>query len=185
MKYIIYLSYLFFLSEFVLMLIKRSKRSSSKRRNDSGSLILLWVMITFCFSFGFIFANYRVWNLSNYLIAGIGLFVVCAGFVVRWMSILQLKKAFTVDVAISQGQELKIDGMYKLIRHPSYLGLILIMIGFSMTMNSVYSALLVVIPMVAVILYRISVEEKVLVEEFGDAYNLYKANTKRLIPWVF
>jgi len=185
MKYIIILSYLFFISEFILMLIKRSKKKTSKQRGDKGSLILLWVVITLCFTFGFIFANYSKWGFNNYILSGIGYLIILSGMIIRWMSIFQLKKAFTVDVAIGTEQKLKTDGMYKIIRHPSYLGLLLIMIGFSISMNSLISVLLVTIPMFLAINYRIIVEEKLLTEGFGDVYNNYKTKTKRLIPWVY
>jgi len=101
------------------------------------------------------------------------------------MAIIQLKKAFTVDVAIGYEQKLKMDGMYKYIRHPSYLGLLMIMFGFAICMNSFVSILGIVIPMVLVVLYRISVEEKVLVEGFGDQYIKFRNRTKKLIPMLF
>jgi len=69
MKYIIVLSYIFFISEFILMLIKRSKKKTSKQRGAKGSLILLWVVITLCFTFGFIFANYSKWGFNNYILS--------------------------------------------------------------------------------------------------------------------
>ena len=126
MKYLIYLSWVFFLSEFLLMLVKRSGAKSSKVQKDKSSLILLWVTITLCFTFGFILANYKVWKLSNFIIEGLGVIIILIGLSIRWLSILQLKKAFTVDVAIGKEQKLKTDGMYKAIRHPSYLGLLMI-----------------------------------------------------------
>jgi len=167
------------------MLVKRSGTTSSKIQKDKGSLILLWITITICFTLGFIFAYWRVWGLNEYLIYGCGLFIILLGFVVRWASILQLKKAFTVDVAVGAEQKLKTDGMYKIIRHPSYLGLWLIMIGFSISMNSLISIALVIIPMFLAINYRVIVEEKVLAEGFGDAYKNYQSTTKRLIPYVY
>jgi protein-S-isoprenylcysteine O-methyltransferase Ste14 len=185
MKYIIYLSFLFFISEFLLMLVKRSKRSKSKQQRDKGSLVLLWVTITLCFTFGFIFANYHIWEFNNFIIAGIGLLFILVGIIIRWMAILQLKKAFTVDVAIGQEHELTTNGLYKWIRHPSYLGLLLIMTGFSVCMNSLISILVIVIPMFVVLWYRISVEEKLLVEAFGDQYIEFCRRTKRLIPLIF
>lgn len=166
------------------MLVKRSKESDTKQRKDKGSLILLWIMITLCFTFGFIFAKYNHWESINFVFAGIGLLIIIVGFIVRWMTIIQLKKAFTVDVAIGQEHELKTSGMYKWIRHPSYLGLLLIMVGFSLYMNSIISVLVIFIPMLLVIMYRISVEENVLIEEFGDSYVTYKLKTKKIIPWV-
>ena len=167
------------------MLIKRSGKGSSKVQKDKGSLVLLWVSIPLCFALGFTFANYHHWGFSEYLVYGIGLFIVLFGFIVRWASILQLKKAFTVDVAIGDKQKLKTDGMYKVIRHPSYLGLFLIMIGFSISMNSLISIALVILPMFLAIHYRIVVEEKVLSDGFGEAYKNYITKTKRLIPWLY
>jgi len=184
-KYLIYLSYLFFFSELGLMLVKRSGVKSSKVQKDKGSLVMLWITITISFMLGFIFANYHHWGYSKYLAYGIGLFIILIGFIIRWASILQLKKAFTVDVAIGTEHKLKTDGMFKIIRHPSYLGLLLIMVGFSICMNSLISSIIVIVLMFLVILYRIVVEERVLTEEFGDTYKTYKSQTKRLIPWIY
>lgn len=185
LKYIIYLSWLFFVSEFLLMLIKRSGKSSSKVQHDKGSLILLWVTITLCFATGFTFAYSGIGALKelNIFIIGIGLILV--GLVFRWISIFQLKKAFTVDVAIGAEQKLKTDGLYKLVRHPSYFGLLLIMTGFSICMHNFISILVIVIPILLVINYRIQVEEKVLIDTFGNEYKVYQASTKRLIPWLY
>lgn len=185
MKYIIFLSYLFFISEFLLMVVKRSKKNTSKQQRDRGSLILLWVTITLCLTFGFIFASYHIWGFSNFIVSGIGFLVILLGFIIRWLAILQLKKAFTVDVAIGQEHELKTNGMYKYIRHPSYLGLLLIMTGFSICMNSLMSVLVVVIPMLLVVMYRISVEERILIEEFRESYISYKKSTWKLVPWLY
>jgi len=185
MTYLIYLSWAFFLSELILMLVKRSGVKSSKVQKDKGSLVLLWITITISFTLGFIFANYHHWGFSQHIAYVIGLFIILIGFIIRWASILQLKKAFTVDVAIGTEHKLKTDGMYKVIRHPSYLGLLLIMVGFSICMNSLISAIIVIVLMFLVILYRIVVEEKVLIEGFGDTYKTYQSRTKRLIPWIY
>ncbi|HOZ13216.1 MAG TPA: isoprenylcysteine carboxylmethyltransferase family protein [Tenuifilaceae bacterium] len=182
MKYLILLSILFFLSEFALMLVKRSKKIDSKRKNDKGSLVLLWVIITLCFTFGFTFANYRIWTLFNYVVAFAGVTIILLGATIRWISIIQLSSAFTVNVAIANNHKLKTDGVYKYVRHPSYFGLLFIMFGFSVSMNSYISILIITIPMFLAILYRIKVEEEILLTEFGDEYSNYKKNTKKLIP---
>ena len=185
MKLLIYLSYLFFLSEFILAIVKRSSKSNSSIQNDKGSLILLWITITICFTGGFMFANYRIWELMNFVVYYIGLLFILIGITIRWMAIIQLKKAFTVNVAIVKEHKLKDDGIYRIVRHPSYLGLLIIMVGFSIGMNSVTSIIIVAIPMVIVILYRIYVEEKVLINAFGDDYKVYRTKTKKLIPWLY
>jgi len=182
MKYLILISVLFFVSEFILMLVKRSKKIERKRQNDKGSLVLLWVVITLCFTFGFTFANYKTWTLPNYIISTIGVNIILLGALIRWISIIQLKSVFTVDIAIANNHKLKTDGVYKYVRHPSYSGLLLIMFGFSVSMNSYISILIITIPMLLVILYRIKVEEEILLAEFGDEYSNYKKNTEKLIP---
>jgi protein-S-isoprenylcysteine O-methyltransferase Ste14 len=98
---------------------------------------------------------------------------------------MQLKKAFTVDVAINQNHELKTDGLYKTVRHPSYFGLLLILSGLSIGMNSLLSFLVITLPVFLAISYRIYVEEVVLLEEFGAKYEEYRKATKKLIPYIY
>lgn len=184
MKYLILLSIAFFVSELILMLVKRSNKIDLKRQNDKGSLVLLWVVITLCFTFGFTFANYRVWTLINLAIAIIGVVVIVLGAITRWIAIIQLSSAFTVDVAISNNHKLKTDGIYKYVRHPSYSGLLLIMVGFAISLNSVISLIGIALPMLAAILYRIYVEEQILISEFGDTYTNYKTHTSKILPGI-
>jgi protein-S-isoprenylcysteine O-methyltransferase Ste14 len=90
-----------------------------------------------------------------------------------------------VDVVINRDHELKTDGLYGIVRHPSYFGLLLLLTGLSLGMNSLLSALLVIIAVSAALLYRISVEEKILEQEFGIMYRDYKTVTKKLIPFIY
>ena len=185
MQLIVYLTFVFAFSEIVLMLVKHSKIKTVKTRKDKGSMLLLWCMITFGFTGGFFLAKHDFWNPINSVIAGIGLMLVLAGIIIRWIAIIQLGKLFTVDVSIINVAKLKTDGLYEKVRHPSYLGLLLIITGFSATMNSFYSFLVLVVPVFLAITYRISVEEKVLISEFGDSYIKFKTKTKKIIPGIY
>lgn len=185
LRFIIYFSYLFLFSELILILTKRSKNKSVKRRGDRGSLIILWLSISVCLSLGFNLAQFGVWSSSDYLIGFLGLLVSFSGMIFRWTTIIQLKKAFTVDVAINQAHQLKTDGMFKMVRHPSYLGLITILTGFALGMNTLISFIVVVLPVFMAIMYRIKVEENLLVETFGEEYIKYSSSTKRIIPFVY
>ena len=115
----------------------------------------------------------------------IGLVIVIIGIFIRWATILQLNKAFTVDVAISVDHKLKTDGLYSLVRHPSYSGMLLNYLGLSIAMNSWYSILVLNIPIILVLQYRIYIEEKLLTESFGEEYLNYKKRTKRIIPFIY
>jgi protein-S-isoprenylcysteine O-methyltransferase Ste14 len=98
---------------------------------------------------------------------------------------LQLGKSFTVDVAITDSANLKTNGIYERIRHPSYLGILLVVLGFSCTMNSLFSFLVLFVPVFVAVSYRIGIEEKVLIAEFGDSYSGYKSRTKKIIPGIY
>jgi protein-S-isoprenylcysteine O-methyltransferase Ste14 len=185
MKLLIYLSYFFFISEFVLMLLKRSKKTTVTRRNDKGSLLIIWVSIPVTLTAGFYIEGFGLWSFSNNIVYYSGLLIFLFGLILRWCAIIQLKNAFTVDVAISKDQAIKTDGLYKKIRHPSYAGLLLMLVGLSIAMNDVISFFVISFTNFITISYRILVEERVLTDEFGDSYQKYKSATKKIIPGIY
>ena len=185
MQLLIFMSLVFAFSEFLLMLIKHSRIKTAKTRMDQGSMILIWVMITFGFTAGFFLAKHDSWKSVNSIITIFGLLSILIGIIIRWIAIVQLVKSFTVDVAITDKARLKTDGLFRRIRHPSYLGLLITIIGFSATMNSLISFFIFSIPVTLAVLYRIRVEEKVLFQEFGNNYTDYKSKTKKLIPRIY
>lgn len=174
------MSLAFGFSELLLLLIKRSKTGRTKIQKDQGSLILLWVAITIGFTAGFFFSK----PTSEFLF-GFGIGFVISGLLIRWLSIIQLGKSFTVDIAIMHSSQLITDGMYERIRHPSYSGLLAIVLGFAITMGSIISFFVFVIPVICAIIYRIEIEEKILRQEFGDDYNNYMKETKKVIPGIY
>jgi protein-S-isoprenylcysteine O-methyltransferase Ste14 len=177
---LIYFSIAFGISEIILLMVKRSKTGRVKTREDRGSLLLMWLFILIGFTAGFYLSK-----PVYFLFIVIGMMLIFGGVIVRWLAILQLGKSFTVDVAITDAAVLKTDGIYKKLRHPSYSGLIFIIAGFALTMNSIFSFFVFVVPVFLAIMYRIEVEEKVLINEFGDSYLEYKSRTKRVIPGVY
>lgn len=181
---IVYLSYAFALSELILAFVKRSKSGAVKTRKDKGSLIVLWLTIIGAFTAGF-YLSRTSRHYDNYLITGAGLLFILTGLIIRWISIIQLGKSFTVDVAITSTSNLKTDGIYKRIRHPSYLGLLLVVMGFAITMNNLYSFFAVVVPVFFALSYRIRVEEELLISEFGEKYNQFRLTTKKIIPFIY
>ncbi len=184
-KIIIYFSILFFLSELILVITKHSKKQENKTKNDKKSLILFWITIPISLTIGFFTANYQEWNTLNYSIAIFGLCAFTVGIIIRWISIIQLGKGFTVDVTITKTHSLKTDGIYKNIRHPSYLGLLLILFGLSISMNSLISFFIISIPIYFAVIYRMKIEESVLSKEFGDIYKNYKLHTCKIFPRLY
>jgi protein-S-isoprenylcysteine O-methyltransferase Ste14 len=185
MKIVIILSWLFLFSEFLLAVSKRSRKNNVKRKKDRGSLVALYFVFTISITLGFFLANYRYSLPFHHPIMMAGILVYLFGVIIRWTAIIQLKMAFTVDVVINKGQKLKTNGLYRIVRHPSYLGLFMIFAGLAISMNSLLSFIVIILPVFLVILYRIHVEESLLCEEFGDEYKEYKKNTRKIIPYVY
>jgi len=115
----------------------------------------------------------------------LGCIVMILGMVIRWRAITTLKQQFTIDVAIVEGHKLVDTGLYAIIRHPAYLGGQLTLLGLGLALENWLSLLILFVLPMAAHLYRISVEEKVLVDHFASAYEDYMKRTKRLIPGVF
>ncbi len=87
-------------------------------------------------------------------------------------------------VIIREDHQLITHGIYRFTRNPIYLGGIMAVTGLPVYAASLYGFLtsLVLIP---IILNRIRLEEKLLTDEFHDAYKKYKKTTKKLIPFVY
>lgn len=122
------------------------------------------------------------WHWS-WSVAGSGLFL--AGQAIRVISIRALGRFFTVTVRLHPEHHLIRAGIYRRIRHPAYLGLFLLMAGYVTLFASVIGYALLLLFALPAMLYRIRVEEKVLMEKFGDEYRDYCRQAKRLVPFVF
>jgi protein-S-isoprenylcysteine O-methyltransferase Ste14 len=87
-------------------------------------------------------------------------------------------------VAIQPGHTLVTGGVYAVIRHPSYLGLLVNSLGWSLAFRSGVGVLLTALTVLPV-LARIHAEERLLRAQFGAAYDAYRARTSRLIPGLY
>lgn len=118
-------------------------------------------------------------------VAWLGVALVLAGVAFRVWAIRTLGQYFTLTIQVRADQPVIDRGPYRLIRHPSYAGADLALIGIGLTCGNWISTLLFVIPMFVAHLYRIRVEELALLETLGEPYRQYMARTKRLIPFVY
>ena len=98
--------------------------------------------------------------------------------------VLVLGHRFSGLVAIQPRHALVTSGIYGLIRHPSYLGLLVNALGWALAFRSEVGVLLVVLTLVP-LLARIRAEEKLLRAHFGGEYDAYCARTSRLIPGLY
>ncbi len=118
-------------------------------------------------------------------VAACGLALLCAGTALRWAAIVTLWKYFTPNVSILEGQRVVRRGLYGLVRHPSYTGLLARYLGLGLALANWVSLLLLFLPMLCTTLYRIRVEEEALRAHFGEEYDDYACATKRLVPGIY
>jgi len=133
-----------------------------------------------------------LWNLimqpQNLLMLSVqnivGLVLIIAGFSIMLVGMGTLRMSHASTLVIRENHKLRTHGIYRFIRHPMYLGAILVTIGVPVHASSLYGfwVMLLLIP---VCLSRIRIEERMLTEEFGDEYRKYMKTTKKLFPFIY
>jgi protein-S-isoprenylcysteine O-methyltransferase Ste14 len=113
----------------------------------------------------------------------LGFFLYTVGGVLRLAPVFVLGRRFSGLVAIQPGHRLVTNGLYGVIRHPSYLGLFVSVLGWALAFRSGVGVIIAVM-MLVVLLARIKSEERLLSETFGAEYDAYRARTWRLVPYV-
>ena len=171
-------------SELWLSLRKRSNDKSVSK--DRGSLGLIWLVNSVAFWLG-ISAVFRhpEYHLPWPVIHQIGYCLFAAGLALRWYAIIYLGRFFTTNVAIASDHTVIDTGPYRLVRHPSYAGGLMTILGYGLILQNWVSIVIIVSCTFAVQLWRMHVEEKALAEGLGEPYRKYMLRTKRLVPWVY
>jgi protein-S-isoprenylcysteine O-methyltransferase Ste14 len=175
---IIAVSYLYGFFEVFMNLRQRSK-SKVTTSSDKSSLWWLYGLITL----GYATRIGRIYDWNTLFVVGMALFVI--GFIIRIHSLLTLKQYFTYSVAKVENHKIIETGLYKFIRHPGYLGQLIIFIGISTSISNWLSILLMMIPISIGYNYRIKVEERFMIQQIGEKYLNYQKRTKRLIPVIY
>jgi len=125
-----------------------------------------------------------LWTIDGDGARYLGLALFWIGSVVRLIAVFALGHRFSGLVAIQPDHKLKTDGIYRHVRHPSYTGLLVGMIGWVLVFRSSIGLVLNVI-LFFLLLSRMADEEKFLEAEFGDEYRAYRIKSWRLLPFVY
>jgi len=121
----------------------------------------------------------RVWPFA------IGVVLGWLGLLLRWWSIVILGRYFTVVVMTSADQPVVDRGPYRILRHPSYTGLLLVFAGLGLMLGNWVSAVAAVGLVLIALIHRIRIEERALNASLGDRYREFAANRARLIPYIW
>ena len=168
--------------------ISRRRPEKDAPKVDRGSKIAVIAAVNLGIFLGFIVADFvpRFSMRADWkAVFALGIAVWLGGICLRLYSVRTLGRFFTTGVTISNGQRIVEQGPYRWLRHPSYLGGLLALAGFGMTLTNWLAMFLPVCCLAAAYAYRIRVEEQALVRGLGPAYSEYMQRTWRLIPYVF
>jgi protein-S-isoprenylcysteine O-methyltransferase Ste14 len=174
------------LPEVIAWRIKRSTDPSKARDQGSLSLIavLWWIGIAMDFSLSLLLPQAAMsWKGRSLFFIGICLMLL--GIALRWYSAAVLGKYFTFDVAIQSGQILVELGPYRYIRHPSYGGALLTLLGFGLALGNGAGLVAALSCLGFAYAYRIPIEEAALASALGEGYKQYMKRTWRFVPFLF
>ena len=169
---------------FGAVLIPRLRRRGATRvRRDRGSGLLVIVTVFVSISIAFAFGYAGIGMLPDWVFY-LGISLMFLGVLVRQYAIAILGRFFSLTVQIAEDHKVVEKGPDRLVRHPSYTGVLITFIGLGLAVQSLGALLLLLVVFGISFGYRIHVEERTLTSELGQDYVSYMKRTKRLIPFL-
>jgi protein-S-isoprenylcysteine O-methyltransferase Ste14 len=166
----------------------RTVLNRSGRSVDRNSRGIVYLAITSGIVGVFVLAN----DLPSAAIASLrwplfilGIVLMVAGIAVRQWAVLLLGRFFTTDVRVHGDQTVVESGPYRWVRHPSYTGLLMTLLGIGLALGNWVGLLAVVLLPAVGIVVRIRVEERALLDGLGEPYRRFAATRAHLIPHVW
>ena len=168
---------------FGAVLVPRLRRRGAtrlERDRGSGPLIIFTVFVSIILAFSFGYAGVgRLPDWAFYL----GIFLMFLGVLIRQWAIAVLGRFFSTSVRIVEDHRVVEKGPYRVVRHPSYTGVLITFIGLSLAVQSLGALLVLLAVFTLAFGYRMRVEERTLLSELGDSYASYMKRTRRIIPY--
>jgi protein-S-isoprenylcysteine O-methyltransferase len=180
------LGLIYLVSEILLTLTRRS-RTKTGTKQDRSTLGMIWLVIAVSVTVGvFVAQNFRAAALPHgRTLASAGVVLFVSGLILRWWAIITLGRFFTVDVTIEKDHELVERGPFRIVRHPSYTGVLLAFVGLALSLRNWAALLVILMPIGAAFIHRMNVEEDALSRALGSRYAEYMKRTKRLVPFIY
>ena len=183
---ILLLSWIWALSEIIgsYIIPHLRQKGEVKARSDRGSRVVIWVGIFVAIFLSDYFSTHNITPLPESFFY-VGIILMLAGILFRQWAIWVLGRFFSTRVRIVSDHRIVMEGPYRFLRHPSYTGMLIILLGLGLGSRTWLGTIIILALFSLVIGYRISVEEDALKAEFGEQYLEYAKKTKRLIPFLF
>jgi protein-S-isoprenylcysteine O-methyltransferase Ste14 len=185
--------FLFIVSEIIVGLVlpfiiikeEREKIIELKLYSLVGFILYVLVGMTFIVILALIdyYYNFSLFNYNLGYLIGFSLFII--GLILQGVAEATLGKYYLPSIGTVEGQKIIKNGIYKYIRHPGYLGEIIIFFGLGFVTYSLLGILGAFIVALMVYAGEVIPEEKYMLEKFGKEYEEYMKETFRFIPYIF
>lgn len=160
-----------------LIASKKSYDKNSRRYMIICRHLSLWSSVAYI--------KFISFNIEIPLLFIMAIILIILGIGLRFIAIKALKKYFTMEIDAYEQQTIVQSGLYKYIRHPSYLGIIFIFISFPLIAGSLMLSLVILLLTTSVVIYRINLEEALLTAKTKNIYACYAKRTYRLFPFIY
>jgi len=157
-------------------------RIEKNKREDTGSIFYFVVSFVFVCS-----ASFLEWNFNS---KAFGIFTYFGGAVLLFGALLWWYAKFSLRSRlhrkkIFERRQMVMDGPFKVIKHPCYLGTMLMQIGIFIFFESVWGLAAFLLFALPFGIYRMNITESELEKHYGKAYKDYAGRKKRLIPGIY
>ncbi len=171
------------LGEFIM---KRGKKSNEESSIEKRSFLIILLMISLSITMTIVFSEQQLLLLHRSVFTNtVGLILYGSGIALRYWGIQELGQFFSRNVIVEKKVDLVSSGPYRLLRHPLYTGLLLSCIGIPVFIGVWGGIILSVLLITPALLYRIRLEERMLVDSVGEAYREWRKGRYLLVPFIY
>ncbi len=156
-------------------------------RQETGDRSFWLIVLGMIFAFylppaEYLYLDFSISPTSGMIVAGFGLIIV-GSFLFGYARHV-LRRWYSGHLSVRAEQVLVQEGPYNLVRHPAYLSYLLMAVGISIGYASLIGMVNIIF-LLYCLNYRVKVEEKLLVDHFGESYLQYARKIKKIIPYVW
>ena len=181
--YAAFLIWLLFVFVIERAIAGRGGRRERRTSEDRGSALVIYFSIFGSIIVAFSLGGDGVTPLPEWTFF-VGIPLMFLGLAIREWAVTTLGGFFLFRVGVLEDHRVVDKGPYRLVRHPSYTGAIVTMIGIGLAIQSLAGLLILLMLSGVAYAYRIMVEERSLRRDLGEQYSSYMRRTKRLIPFL-
>lgn len=170
-----------------VVVLERMRATFARSRTEPGQQQMSWSLYVFYTLYTFIIVgsfaeHFFSQRLLVMWVSGVGLAMYVFSTVLRNAAIRALGRFWSLQIEIRQEHQLVREGVYRYVRHPVYAAIVLEMLSIPLVAQAWWTLLFAAFTHVPLLMFRLSREEKALVDKFGDAYRQYQREVGALWP---